>query len=71
MRTFTVEGTAEVGITIEVEANSEEEALEKAEEILPELTSYCGNGGTDQLVGIDCPEASLSPSWGINYTDAS
>lgn len=35
-----------------VEADSEEEALEKAYEV--SLTNYCGNGGSSKLVGTYC-----------------
>ena len=36
----------------EVEADSEDEALEQAYEV--SLTNYCGNGGWSKLVGTYC-----------------
>lgn len=38
-----------------VEANSEKEAIEKANEEFGILTNYVGMGGSDKLVGVNTP----------------
>lgn len=53
MKLYRVYGTTTVNVTKEVWANSEDEAIEKAYEQLPCLTAYCGNGGYDNLVGVE------------------
>lgn len=49
---YRVYGSVPVSVTITVEAESEEAAIEAAYNEFPGLTSYCGNGGIDQLVGV-------------------
>lgn len=50
---YLVTGKAEVSVYIRIEAGSEEEAIEKANEEFGGITSYCGNGGMDKLIGVD------------------
>lgn len=38
-------------VSIRVQAESEAEAEELAE--MPSVTQYCGNGGCEQLIGVD------------------
>ena len=51
MRYF-VEMPFMVWVTGHVEADSEEEAYEKASNEFPKLGNFCGNGGCDKLVGV-------------------
>lgn len=69
MKKYSVRGTTVVTVTKEVWANSEEEAYEKAFDQLNCLTAFCGNGGTDKLVGVYEDNESLSADDGIEYDD--
>lgn len=69
MSKWLVYGMAYVAVQIEVEAEDKESAIEEAGNKLADLDSYCGNGGTDKLVGVDLEEASLCPD-GIVYDEA-
>lgn len=53
---YTVTGHATVVCSMVVEANSEEEAIEKANTEFGSLSNYCGMGGYDKLVGVNTPE---------------
>lgn len=64
MKKYTITGEKPVFFDIEVEAENEEEALDKAEE-MAEMQSFVGNGGTGYLCGVDMPDEgkiSLFPS---------
>jgi hypothetical protein len=67
MATYAVELATEVMVTITVEADSKQEAEELAVSEFQGLTSYCGNGGADKLVGVDSHNMSLDPtcSWEV------
>lgn len=52
MNKYKVYGTVTVLITKEVYANSENEAKEVAAERFGGLANFCGNGGTDYLLGV-------------------
>lgn len=49
---YRVTGKMQVSVGITVEAESEEEAIEKAYEEFGGVHSYCGNGGMDKLIGV-------------------
>ena len=51
MKKYTVTGYANVVVEVTVEAENEEEAIEKAYDNV-DIDSYCGNGGTDKLIGV-------------------
>lgn len=70
MKKYKVYGTIEVQVTKEVWANSEDEAIEKAYDELPTLTSYCGNGGYDKLVGAEEEGETVEVFDDIEYNDA-
>jgi hypothetical protein len=61
-KTFKVYGTVRVGVTITVEAADEQEAYKEADQLFPGLTHYVGNGGTDQIVGVNDSNVSLDVS---------
>lgn len=52
MKEYSVSGTVHVGVGIIVKANSEEEAKEIATEKFGGISSFCGNGGHDKLIGV-------------------
>jgi muconolactone delta-isomerase len=73
-----VSGDCNVNITMTIdipddtpEEDVERVAREAAYEEIHELTAYCGNGGVDQLVGIDHERASLSVWDGIDWNHVS
>lgn len=51
MKKYTVTGYANVVVEVTVDAENEEEAIEKAYDNV-DIDSYCGNGGTDKLIGV-------------------
>lgn len=53
---YTVTGHVTIVCSMTVEANSEKEAIEKANEEFGILTNYVGMGGSDKLVGVNTPE---------------
>ena len=70
MKKYAVHGVVEVEVVKEVWANSESEAYDKAHDELSTLTEYCGNGGTDKLIGVDGPDESVfTCSNDIEYND--
>lgn len=52
MKTYEVYGHANVICNMRVKANSEEEAIEIANNEFGGLTNYCGMGGTEHLLGV-------------------
>lgn len=56
MATYEVHGHATVICGMRVEANSEEDAIEIANEEFGSLTNYAGMGGTECLVGVPINE---------------
>ena len=59
MKIYEVSGTASVTVKKRVMANSEEEAIELAEQHFGGITSYLGNGGDDKLIGVDDDSESI------------
>lgn len=60
MQKYTVTGYANVVVEVTVEAENEEEAIEKAYDNVS-IDNYYGNGGTDKLIGVcDTDEATAS-----------
>ena len=51
MKKYTVTGYANVVVEVTVEAENEEEAIEKAYDNVG-IDNYCGNGGVDKLIGV-------------------
>ena len=69
MKKFKVMGTTVVTVCKEVWANSESEAYDKASSELSSLTEYCGNGGTDKLIGVEGDDESVAADGYIEYDD--
>lgn len=63
---YEVTYTGTYTVTVQVAANSEDEAIAIAEEAAS-IQSYCGNGGCDKLIGVegwlDNAEASIDPGY--------
>lgn len=60
MKKYIVTGYANVVIEVTVEAENKGEAFKKAYENVG-IDNYCGNGGTDKLIGVcDTDEATAS-----------
>lgn len=52
MKEYEVYGHATVICSMRVKANTEKEAIEKANEEFGGLSNYVGMGGTDKLLGV-------------------
>lgn len=69
MKWFRVFGHTQVGVVVTVRAENEAAAIEKAGEQLEALTAYCGNGGSDKLIGVDGEHQSIFADDEIVYDD--
>ena len=69
MKKYSVRGTTVVTVTKEVWAASEDEAYDKAWRKLDSLTAFCGNGGTDKLIGVYGSDESVAADDIIEYDD--
>ncbi len=52
LKTFRVWGDFSGCVSVEVEALDAEDAKGMAAEVFGGITGYCGNGGTDKLIGV-------------------
>ncbi len=59
MKKYDVHGTVPVVVTITVEAENEEAAIEIASREFNGVHSYVGNGGFDKLIGVDGSNESI------------
>lgn len=50
---YDVHGSATIVVTVTVEAENGEDAIEKAKEVFGGLRPYSGNGGVDKLIGVE------------------
>jgi hypothetical protein len=66
---YQVSGHTTVTVTIEVTAENEADAYETALNDLNSLTAYAGNGGTDQLIGVNSEDQSVHADEEIVYDD--
>ena len=64
---YEVRGTVTIDVLKRVKANSESEAMEFAQKYFSGLQEYCGNGGTDKLIGVD--ESSESVELNGDYVE--
>ena len=67
---YRVIGETTVTVYLDVEAESEEEAIEAAYKEVSSLTAYCGNGGMDKLVGVSLSNASVDAGDCIEWKEA-
>jgi len=70
MTKFRVYGVVPVSVCIEVEADDEDSAITAAYEQFDGLTGYCGNGGSDKLVGTTQSEVSIEPQDEFEFLSA-
>ena len=68
---YRVYGHTTVTVSTLVEANSEEEAIEKANQEFGGILSYCGNGGTDKLIGVDGEYDTIEADESVEFDDTS
>ena len=72
MKKYIVSGKVTAFISVELEAENEEEAIEKAYEECSGPMSFIGNGGYDKLIGVcDTVNANVSIACDdeVEYTD--
>lgn len=69
MKKYIVTGKVTAFITVEIEAESKEEAIEMAYEECSGPTSFVGNGGYDKLIGVDGDNVSISCDDEVEYTE--
>lgn len=66
MKKFKVSGIATVDITVIVEAEDCDDAINKANETVPGLTQYAGG----EMVGVDAEGATCDGGYDIEWHDA-
>ncbi len=72
MKKYIVSGKVTAFISVELEAENEEEAIEKAYEECSGPMSFVGNGGYDKLIGVcdtDNANVSIACDDEVEYTD--
>lgn len=67
---YTVYGTVHAQVSIKVDAANKDEAIEKAYEEFGGITSYCGNGGNDKLIGVSGSDESIEADGEVEFTEA-
>lgn len=73
MKKYIVTGKVTAYISVELEAESKEEAIEMAYEECSGPMNFVGNGGTDKLIGVcdtDSATVSINCDEEIEYTEA-
>lgn len=68
---YTVTGHATVVCSMVVDAENEEEAIEKANEQFGSLTNYVGMGGVDKMIGVPSSEDDrcIFPDTDVEFDD--
>lgn len=68
---YEVEGIISIRVKKRVKANERDEAIRLADKYFNGLTCYCGNGGTDKLIGVsDYSESVEDCGDYVEWTDA-
>jgi hypothetical protein len=67
---YEVRGTVVIEVLKRVKAHNEEQAMELAENLFGGITAYCGNGGTDKLIGVDNDSESIEPNDYVEWKEA-
>jgi hypothetical protein len=67
---YKVFGQVTVDVYIEVEADSEDDAIKTAYGQRPYLTGFAGNGGTGKLIGVSRGNESVEAHREIEYLEA-
>ncbi len=66
---FTVLGNTQVTVSVQVEADSEKEAYEKAKKQFKGIHAYVGNGGTDKLIGVEGEHETIAADEPVTFDD--
>lgn len=69
MKKYIVTGKVTAFISVKIEAESKEEAIEMAYEECSGPSSFVGNGGYDKLIGVDGDNVSISCDNEVEYTE--
>ena len=69
MKKYIVFGKVTAYIEVELEAENEKEAIEKAYEECSGPMNFVGNGGYDKLIGVYGDNASISCDDEVKYTE--
>lgn len=72
MKKYIVTGKVTAFISVELEAENEEEAIEKAYEECSGPMDFVGNGGYDKLIGVcntDSADISIECNDEVEYTE--
>ncbi len=67
---YRVSGNIQVSVGITVKADSEEEAIAKAGEEFGGVYDYCGNSGTDKLIGVNGYTEWIEADGVVEFTSA-
>lgn len=72
MKKYIVSGKVTAFISVEIEAESKKEAIEKAYEECSGPMNFFGNGGTDKIIGVcdtDSATVSINCDDEVEYTE--
>ena len=64
---YTVFGHTEVTVSIQVEADDEAEAMEKAMKKFKGIREYAGNGGVGKLIGVEGSTETISADAPVEF----
>lgn len=67
---YRVFGHTQITVSTVVEAESEEEAIEIAEQSFEGVSSYAGNGGDDKLIGVEGENETIAADGDVVFDDA-
>lgn len=70
MSKWRVYGTVTAEVYVNVEAADEEMAIEEAEREFGGIDGFCGNGGSDKLVGVHGTDESIEISDCVEWQSA-
>lgn len=69
MRKYRVYGTINVTVSTCVQANSPEEASELADNFFGGVSGFCGNGGSNKLIGVTGHDESIQCDESVEWGD--
>ena len=69
LKKYIVTGNSSVTVSINVYAENEEEAMEKAASQFKGIRAYAGNGGFDKLIGVEGSGESISADCPVEFDD--
>lgn len=66
---YVVLGNTQVTVSVEVEANSQEEAIQKAKKKFKGIHPYLGNGGDMKLIGVEGVNETIAADEPVVFDD--